>query len=343
MRDVALNAVTNQGSRRKILITGGSGFIGTNCVDYFLRQGYEVLNLDRHSPLNPEQSQYWKECDVLDRERLISLFQGFVPEYLIHLAARTDLEEKRTLREYRANIEGVGNAIEATRQTPSVQRAIFASSRMVCQVGYRPEHDEDYCPPNLYGESKVLGERIVREADLSCEWTIVRPTSIWGPWFDVPYRIFFDLIWRGLYVNPAGRNPVKSFGFVGNTVDQLYKILQTSSEIVHGKTIYLCDYPPLHVREWADLIREALGGPRVHNAPFGLLRMAAVSGDILTRLGFNRVPLTSFRLKNLSTDMTFDTALLERICGTLHYNLAEGVSCTAEWMLRQEAGRRSVG
>jgi len=43
----------------KLLITGGSGFIGTNYVDYALTKGCEVLNIDIKSPSKKEHDPYW--------------------------------------------------------------------------------------------------------------------------------------------------------------------------------------------------------------------------------------------------------------------------------------------
>ena len=51
-------------------------------------------------------------------------------------------------------------------------------------------------PPNLYGESKVIGEKLVQESEINCDWVIVRPTSIWGPWFEHSSD-FFKVIDRG--------------------------------------------------------------------------------------------------------------------------------------------------
>ena len=44
----------------------------------------------------------------------------------------------------------------------SIERILFTSSLLVCENGYIPNSDDDYCPPNLYGESKVIGEKIVK-------------------------------------------------------------------------------------------------------------------------------------------------------------------------------------
>ncbi|MCA9268386.1 MAG: NAD(P)-dependent oxidoreductase [Planctomycetales bacterium] len=77
------------------------------------------------------------------------------------------------------------------------------------------ESVEETCPDTVYGRRKVTGERIVRGSDrLACSWCIVRPTSIWGPWADVPYGRFFRLIERGLYFHPGSADPPRSFGYV---------------------------------------------------------------------------------------------------------------------------------
>lgn len=56
-------------------------------------------------------------------------------------------------------------------------------------------------------------------------WVLVRPTSIWGPWFDVPYRNFFLSVARRRYVHPAGKRIHKSFGFVGNITWHLHRLM----------------------------------------------------------------------------------------------------------------------
>lgn len=317
---------------QRILVTGGSGFIGTNAVQHWLDRGFQVLNYDIKPPQNPGHRGLWNRGDIRNLAELKSAYESFRPHYLLHLAARTDLDERDDLRGYATNIEGVRNIVEIAGRARELRRAIFASSRMVCRIGYQPRDDEDYAAPNLYGESKVQSELIVRESGLPCEWLIVRPTSIWGPWFDVPYKQFFLAIRRWRYFNPGDHNAVKSFGFVGNTVLQIERLFEAPAETVNGRTLYLCDYPPLRVRQWAEMIRESWQAPRIINLPFPLLRCVALAGDLLDRAGVKRVPLTSFRLDNLVTDMTYDTGLLEKLCGPLRYDLKEGVQLTVEWL-----------
>ena len=316
----------------RVLISGGSGFIGTNAVEYFTARGATVRSLDYRPPQNPAHGSLWEACDLLDHGRLSRMVQGFNPDYLIHLAARTDLRETRHLSGYAANFLGTEHLIDVCCGCGRLRRVLFASSRMVCQIGYVPRDERDYGPPNLYGESKVRMEEVIRSAQAPFEWIIVRPTSIWGPWFDVPYKLFFTAIENRTYVHPVGRDPEKSFGFVGNTVYQYDALLRAPREEIQGATLYQCDYPPLRLREWAELIRLAMHLPPIRSAPLSLLRMAARAGDLAVSLGWSRVPLTTFRLNNLLTPMVYDTRRLAAMCGRLPFNLLEGVAMTVEWM-----------
>ena len=330
-----------QAPGRRVLVTGGSGFIGTNVVRAYLRDGCAVLNVDTAPPRMPALRSSWHDADILEAEALQQAFAAFRPDLVVHLAAKTVLNERTDLEHYAANIQGVQNLIEAVQATAGVERTFFASSRLVFRLGHVPKDDLDYNPSTLYGLSKVRGEQLVRAAGTSLgTWTIVRPTGIWGPWFGVPYRDFFRSIERGTYVHPRGRDAKKSYGYVENTVHQLQKLAVASPAAVHGRTFVLADYPPLSVRSWATLIQEALGARPIRSVPTPMLKAAALAGDALERLGL-RAPLTSFRLNNLTSDMLYDTSSLEELVGPLPYDAAEGVKRTVAW-LRQAGGSGST-
>ena len=91
----------------KILITGGSGFIGTNLINLLQNQGgWIIINIDIHSPKIQSHHSIWKDLDLRNREELIGFIKSFQPEYVIHLAARTDLRGNK-LEDYAANsVEG---------------------------------------------------------------------------------------------------------------------------------------------------------------------------------------------------------------------------------------------
>lgn len=317
----------------KIFITGGSGFIGTNAVSHFLNEGHEIFNFDMRPPQNEMHIPFWKKGNINNMDEYRQAVLNFSPDYFLHLAARTDLLEEHDLEKgYRTNIGGVSNTIEILKQCTSLKRSIFVSSRMVCRIDYIPENFEDYCPPNLYGASKVIGEKLVKESDLTSEWCIVRPTSIWGPWFDTPYITFFRTILKNFYFHPGKHNPLKSFGYVENTVYQLSKLLFAPVEKIQKKSFYLCDYPALNLKEWSEMIRVALKSKPIKSYPIWLLKTAALIGDVFYKIGVKNPPITSFRLNNLITNMVYDTKELESICGPLPHALQHGVTSTVNWM-----------
>jgi GlcNAc-P-P-Und epimerase len=315
----------------RVVVTGGSGFIGTNLVQLYVTRGVPVMNLDVAPPANPEHHSLWRRVDLLDGPGLRRAVEDFGPTHVAHLAARTDLEGQ-SIAEYAANTRGVSNLIYALQRLPNLKRVAFASSRLVCKIGYQPLGDQDYCPSTVYGESKVAGEQLVREAEIGCSWVLLRPTSIWGPWFSVPYRVFFDQIARRRYFHPRGRRILKSFGFVGNTVHQLDTILDAPNELIDGKTIYLADYPAIEVGDMAQAISRRMRRGPIRTVPVPVLRAAATLGDALKAAGWEGVPLTTFRLNNLLTEMTFNLTLLEQIVGPLPYSRDQGIDITVAWM-----------
>jgi len=317
----------------RFVVTGGSGFIGTNLINALLREDEcEVINIDIKKPRNPDQENYWINVDVCNKHALQSVLNDFKPEYIVHLAARTDLDGE-TLDCYKANIEGVENIVDCANMLSSVKRVIFASSMLVCRLGYIPSNESDYKPINAYGESKVLGEQIVRQRmGEGKSWIILRPTSIWGPWFDVPYRNFFDAVMSGLMILPKGYSTKRSYGFVLNTIGQLFKLLYADENKVNSRTFYICDYTPLSLPNWAQLIQSASNSPKIKVFPLSVLKMIARVGDVLKIIGYKSPPLSTTRLKNMLTDAVYDTHSLEEICGPLDFDNKIAVQMTVDWL-----------
>ena len=266
----------------RVLVTGGSGFIGTNMMQHWNDKGVEAINFDIRPPQVEAHQSQWQQVDLLDREALVTAAQSVRPDCIIHLAARADLDGA-TLDDYRVNTDGIENLIVAAKASGAA-RVLFASSQLVCTPGYQPKNELDYCPPNPYGESKMRGEQIVRaQAKDEFVWTLLRPTSIWGPWFEQPYRAFFLTVKRGRYVQARGVRVRKSFGFVGNTVRQMERLSVCPAEKIHQRALYVADYEPVIVSEWARQVQQEWGAPPIKEVPLGFLKICAKLGDLLKR------------------------------------------------------------
>lgn len=316
----------------RVLVTGGSGFIGTNLITTLLHDGAKVLNLDIVEPRIPSHRGCWENVNILDHARFSSRWAEFNPTHVYHLAATTDLNGKEQ-NYYATNIEGVRNVANLLISDPNVTRCVFASSRLVCDISYYPENDTDYYPTTTYGESKVRGEKIVRETlGNDARWFLVRPTSIWGPWFEEPYRNFFEAIRKNLYMHPKGKKILKSYGYVGNVIFQLNKLMCADEDRVSHRTFYLMDYPPLDLAVWASKIQCGLLSKPIKTIPVPALRLLGRLGDVLKTVGIHKFPLTTFRVNNLLTNMVYKDSRLEELCGTLPYTLDSAVENTLAWM-----------
>lgn len=312
----------------RILVTGTSGFIGTNFLESARSLGIATLGIDVSPLRDTALAPLARHVDLLDRPKLVQTIADFGPTHVVHLAARTDLNETAKLSGYAANIEGVENLLGALA-SHDIERLVVASSMLVCRNGYRPSDEYDVCPSTLYGESKVRTEGIVRSSGLP--WVLVRPTSIWGPWFGTPYRDFFIMVARGRYMKAGDERTFKAMGYVGNVIQQLWALLEAPADHVVHRTFYVSDYEPYVLDEWADEVAAKMGRKPPPRVPLSLLRVAARVGDAFQYLGAS-APLTSFRLENLLTRSSFDMTELSRIVGPLPYDRSSAVQRTVEWM-----------
>ncbi len=317
----------------RILVTGGSGFIGTNYIELLLRLGEaEVLNLDIRVPRNTAHKDLWRDCDLLDAPKLKKIIADFSPTHVVHLAAKTGLNESR-LEAFATNIKGVENLLFALENSFSVDRVIFTSSLLVCKMGYVPKHDTDYQPTTLYGQSKVEGEKIVRtHNNLPYTWTIIRPISIWGPWGEEPYKNFFKAIAQGWYFHIGSGHYKRSLGYVGNTVHQIHKLLLAPQGKVDRRTIYVADDQPADLYDMAHMIQKTVGARDIFNVPLWIAKLAAKVGDGCKTIGWHDVPLTTFRLNNILTEYVFNMQPVMELSFPLPYTLQEGVERTIQWL-----------
>lgn len=319
---------------QKILITGGSGFIGTNLIEFLQKnEDFELLNLDINKPKIKSHNKFWSCIDIREFKELREKIVEYKPEIVIHLAARTDLRGLK-LQDYDANMIGVSNLLKVIDEVGTVQRAIFASSMYVCEPGYLPKDFEDYAPHTLYGESKVETEKRIKEANPSYTWSIIRPTSIWGPWFGEPYDKFFHIVMKRMYFHMGKKACRKTYGYIDNAIYQIESILKAEPEKVNRNVYYLGDYEPYPITDWANEIAE-MEGISIPQVPYLCFKLMGYVGDVLKKIGI-AFPMTSFRLHNMTTDNVHNLDPIKSIAPTLPVSRLVGTERTLEWIHKYE-------
>jgi UDP-glucose 4-epimerase len=147
---------------KKIIVTGGAGFIGSNLVDALVGEGYEVHvidNLIEGKKENVHPKAILHVVDIREKEKLIPIFEG--AECIFHEAAlpRVQYSIENPIETNDVNVTGLLNVLEAARIN-KVKRVIFASSCAVYGSQEKLPINEEMSPSPLspYAAHKYIGE-----------------------------------------------------------------------------------------------------------------------------------------------------------------------------------------
>ena len=313
----------------KLLITGGSGFIGTNLVESLRFKGVSLVNVDINAPRINAHMGFWKKCDILNYYDLKSVFLQFQPTHVIHLAARTDTDSS-DIEDYCVNTEGTASVLECVNNSITVERLIITSSQFVCGPGFISKNDEDFSPHTAYGRSKVINETQTRDAGLRCAWTIIRPSNIWGPWHRRYPKEFWLVLKRRLYFHPGRKPVIRSYGYVKNVVHQIEQIFRASVVDVNRKVFYTGDMP-INLWDWANGFSVVITGKRARILPRAFIRSLGLLGDALAPVGI-KFPITTSRFRSMTTNYLVPMEPTFQTLGPPPCSLRDGIVETVEWL-----------
>ena len=165
----------------KVLVTGGSGFIGSNLVDELVEQGFEVCVLDMCKPnyKNDKAKYYILEITSDDVEKI---FLQEKPDYVVHLAAQASVSVsvKDPKLDCMSNIYGTLNIIENCKKY-NVKKMLAASTAAIYGAPeYLPvDEDHELNPMSPYGLSKKVMEEYIKMSGLN--YVIFRFSNVYGP------------------------------------------------------------------------------------------------------------------------------------------------------------------
>jgi nucleoside-diphosphate-sugar epimerase len=314
---------------KRLLVTGGSGFIGTNVINIALGFGYEITNLDFRPPRLGEHRRFWQDIDVRHGNAVLQAVKAFNPHRIMHLASDIDVNLK-TLEEYTTIIDGTRNLIAAAKAAPVLERFVYISTQYTVTPGVVPKSETDLQPYTLYGVAKAKAEEQMQVCDLK-SWLIVRPTTIWGPF----HPSFATQIWRhiakGTYRHPASVTPImRSYGYVRNTADQMVKLMDADGTTLDRKVYYLGD-GVIDYDVWADAFAMRLTGKPAKRVPIWLLRSLGLAGSAMNAVGL-RVPYNVGRYFRMTTSAPTDMESTFAVTGRPKVSFEQGVEESVAWL-----------
>jgi dTDP-glucose 4,6-dehydratase len=232
---------------KKIVVTGGSGFIGSNLVQFLLKKKYFVINIDKSSySANPYNVKEFKKnknylffkLDINKRKKIFKIIKKYRPIGIFNLAAETHVDRSIDSAEsfLKSNVFGVYNLLEVLRKLKKNRKKQIKLLHVSTDEVYGDleknkfaKETAAYNPSSPYSASKASADQLVKAytRTYGIKTVIANPCNNYGPnQFPekfVPKIIFNILNNRSLPLYGNGKN-VREWIFVKDNCEALLKI-----------------------------------------------------------------------------------------------------------------------
>lgn len=336
-------------SKSKILVTGGSGFLGGNVVKELFEkespiQASEVRVLDMKEYPGDQKVTFIKG-DTRNYEDVKKACEGV--DAVIHCAAVIDWGTHPKQYVYDVNVGGTEHVIKACKEL-GIEYMVFTSSLDAVYTGKPLRNIDDSIPypehfHNMYCESKVLGEQRVKAAtEDGLKTVILRPSDIYGPADPYHMNALIGMAKTGFYVRIGNGKSKAQQVFVGNMA---YAHLQALSEMMKGnkkplgQAYLMTDGPAQNFFKFFDKIVIKAGykmRPKNMWMPWGMAYSmgALTEGIVFLMRPFKRVNpgLSRFAVNYTCTDFIFNSNRATEDFGFKpKYTEQQAVDITAEF------------
>ncbi|MBZ5559450.1 MAG: NAD-dependent epimerase/dehydratase family protein [Acidobacteriia bacterium] len=248
----------------KVLVTGGSGFIGSHVVDRLRARGIEVRVFDMVLPTYRKDVEFY-QGSLLDFDAFRMSLTGI--DVVYHLAAVADVNDVVAEPAYAEaiNVRGTFNVLEAVRRTPNVKRVIYGSTTWVYSETLEQAVDEQtplLAPHHLYTATKMASEYYCRSyaTMYGLKYTILRYGIPYGPRarYGAVVPIFVTKALRGEPLTIAGDGlQFRKFVYVEDLAEGNVLALKSVAE---NKTYNLDGIEKVTIRQIAETVKGLVGG-----------------------------------------------------------------------------------
>lgn len=312
----------------KILIIGGSGFVGTRLIQLIGEEN--CINIDRN------QSAFYPEITAIQNICKTSLKQSLPKntETVILLAAEHKDDVAPISLYYEVNVQGTRNVLDAMDEK-GIKNIIFTSSVAIYGLNKNnPDENHQADPFNHYGKSKWQAEQLLREwhnkDKKNRSLTIIRPTVIFGERNRGNVHNLLNQIASGKFMMVGNGFNKKSMAYVGNIVTFIQHSIETQKP---GYRLFnYIDKPDLNMNQLVQQVEKSLNKKLapVH-LPYWLGYLGGLSFDLLAKVTKQKFPISAVRVKKFCATTQFDAALAHNSSFTAPFTLSEGLHRTLHY------------
>ena len=175
---------------KRILVTGGAGFIGSATITELQKHGHDIYVIDDLSFGNRDfltiPDTYFHKLDILNEDGLTEVIHKIDPDWIIHLAAIHFIPycNQHPFKSSSINIQGTINVLSAAKSLKKLEKMFFASTAAVYPIcDHAIPETQQTNPLDIYGLSKLAGEHLMNEFHLqtSIPTIICRFFNAFGP------------------------------------------------------------------------------------------------------------------------------------------------------------------
>lgn len=287
---------------KKILVTGGAGFIGSHLVDKLIKENHRVLVLDDFSGgniRNLNKLAKWVKIDLRDVKETKKVIDKFKPEIVFHLAANA-AENKAQFSPIEITSSNWNTFINTL--VPFInnggRRFVFVSSIAVYGALQTPFKESDRPEPeDLYGVSKLACEKSLKIMSQvhGFEYVIARPHNVYGKRQNMkdPYRNVITIWMNAMlrkkpwYIYGDGKQK-RCFSYIDDVVEPLYKC---GFDPVAGKTFNIGSDEIHTVRELSLALKSTYAPVFLDERPQEVKEAIADHTLCKSILGYQETPL----------------------------------------------------
>ena len=317
----------NHISKERIIVLGGSGFVGT-------RLCHQIQNTVRLDIRENRKSLF---VDIRDKNSL----QGKIAssDLIVLLAAEHKDDATPISKYYETNVQGTQNVLDEMDRA-GCKHLIFTSSVAVYGLNkVNPDENHPVDPFNHYGKSKWEAEKVIKswyDKDPDGKSvTLIRPTVIFGEKNRGNVYNLLKQIASGKFVMIGKGQNRKSMSYVGNVVAFIKYRLELAEEGYH--VFNYIDKPDLTMTSLLGVIEKSLNKKRPSvRIPIWLGYLGGFGFDVLAFVTRKKLAISSVRVKKFVATTQFDATKVHSSGFKAPYTLEEGLDRTLNYEFVQE-------